>query len=63
MDQRINHSRGVSTTAAGAGPVSCATSEGAATEAPARAPYTSPRLERLGSWRALTLQQSVPIFP
>lgn len=29
----------------------------------ARAPYTRPALEPLGSWRALTLQQSVPIFP
>jgi len=28
-----------------------------------RLPYASPRLERLGAWRALTLQQSVPIFP
>jgi hypothetical protein len=28
-----------------------------------RLPYASPRLERLGSWSALTLQQSVPIFP
>ncbi|HEX6939586.1 MAG TPA: hypothetical protein VF158_09245 [Longimicrobiales bacterium] len=25
--------------------------------------YEPPRLERLGAWRALTLQQSVPIFP
>jgi hypothetical protein len=39
-------------------------SSGAATvEANARAPYTSPVLERLGNWSALTLQQSVPIFP
>lgn len=29
----------------------------------ARAPYAPPRLERLGAWSALTLQQSVPIFP
>ncbi len=28
-----------------------------------RLPYTPPRLERLGPWSALTLQQSVPIFP
>ena len=28
-----------------------------------RRPYTPPRLERLGAWRALTLQQSVPIGP
>jgi hypothetical protein len=26
-----------------------------------RAPYVQPRLERLGNWRALTLQQSVPV--
>lgn len=28
-----------------------------------RAAYSPPVLERLGAWRALTLQQSVPIFP
>ena len=28
-----------------------------------RRPYAPPRLERLGEWSALTLQQSVPIFP
>jgi hypothetical protein len=28
-----------------------------------RAAYLTPRLERLGAWSALTLQQSVPIFP
>ncbi|HEX7051069.1 MAG TPA: hypothetical protein VF188_12750 [Longimicrobiales bacterium] len=28
-----------------------------------RAPYAPPVLERLGVWRALTLQQSVPISP
>lgn len=28
-----------------------------------RAPYTPPALEALGTWRALTLQQSVPIGP
>lgn len=28
-----------------------------------RLPYTPPRLERLGGWSALTLQQSVVIFP
>jgi len=28
-----------------------------------RLPYTPPRLERLGPWSALTLQQSVQIFP
>jgi hypothetical protein len=32
-------------------------------EQPARAPYTPPRLERLGEWSALTLQQSIPIGP
>jgi hypothetical protein len=26
-----------------------------------RAPYTTPRLEPLGAWRHLTLQQSVPL--
>jgi hypothetical protein len=52
MDERMSQSSAISTTPAGV-----------ATDAPARAPYTSPRLERLGSWRALTLQQSVPIFP
>ncbi|HEY7237281.1 MAG TPA: hypothetical protein VH539_24205 [Gemmatimonadaceae bacterium] len=26
-----------------------------------RAPYTTPRLEPLGTWRARTLQQSVPL--
>lgn len=31
--------------------------------APLRAPYTAPRLESLGRWRALTLQQSIPIGP
>jgi hypothetical protein len=29
----------------------------------ARRPYTPPRLERLGEWSALTLQQSIPIGP
>lgn len=29
----------------------------------ARAAYVAPRLERLGAWKALTLQQSVPIGP
>lgn len=28
-----------------------------------RAPYAPPALERLGEWSALTLQQSIPIFP
>ena len=28
-----------------------------------RAPYVPPMLERLGSWEAVTLQMSVPIFP
>ncbi len=28
-----------------------------------RRAYTAPCLERLGVWSALTLQQSVPIFP
>jgi hypothetical protein len=28
-----------------------------------RAPYERPELEHLGSWSALTLQQSVPIGP
>jgi len=28
-----------------------------------RAAYEPPRLEHLGSWQALTLQQSIPIFP
>lgn len=32
-------------------------------DAPPRAPYATPKLERLGAWSALTLQQSVPIFP
>ncbi len=32
-------------------------------EPPPRAPYTPPRLERLGEWSALTLQQSIPVFP
>lgn len=27
-----------------------------------RRPYTPPRLERLGEWSALTLQQTIPIF-
>lgn len=35
---------------------------GAASTAP-RAPYAPPTFERLGPWQALTLQQSVPIFP
>jgi hypothetical protein len=26
-------------------------------------PYEAPRLERLGEWSALTLQQSIPIGP
>jgi hypothetical protein len=40
-------------------------SDGAAASprACARAAYVPPRLERLGAWNALTLQQSVPIFP
>jgi len=25
--------------------------------------YVPPRLERLGGWQAVTLQQSIPIFP
>ncbi len=29
----------------------------------ARRAYTPPRLERLGKWSALTLQQSIPIGP
>jgi hypothetical protein len=29
----------------------------------ARRPYTPPRLERLGEWSALTLQQSIPTGP
>jgi hypothetical protein len=29
----------------------------------ARRHYTPPRLERLGEWSALTLQQSIPIGP
>jgi hypothetical protein len=29
----------------------------------ARRPYTPPRLECLGEWSALTLQQSIPIGP
>ncbi len=37
--------------------------EGCNARAEARAPYTAPRLERLGTWSALTLQQTVPIFP
>lgn len=28
-----------------------------------REPYVPPVLERLGEWSALTLQQSIPIFP
>lgn len=28
-----------------------------------RLPYAPARLERLGEWSALTLQQSIPIFP
>lgn len=28
---------------------------------PARRPYAAPSLEHLGTWSALTLQQSVPI--
>jgi hypothetical protein len=28
-----------------------------------RAQYTAPRLESLGAWQALTLQQSIPIGP
>ena len=31
--------------------------------APVRAPYVPPRLDHLGEWSALTLQQSIPIFP
>lgn len=31
--------------------------------AASRAPYSQPTLERLGAWSALTLQQSIPIFP
>jgi len=34
-----------------------------ATERTARASYSPPRLERVGAWSALTLQQSIPIFP
>jgi hypothetical protein len=33
------------------------------TEPRARRPYPPPRLEPLGAWSALTLQQSIPIFP
>lgn len=28
-----------------------------------RRAYAPPHLERLGAWSALTLQQSIPIFP
>ena len=34
-----------------------------ATEPTSRAPYSPPRLERVGAWSAHTLQQSVSIFP
>lgn len=34
-----------------------------AKEPTSRVPYSPPRLERVGAWSALTLQQSVPIFP
>lgn len=29
----------------------------------ARRPYTPPRLEPMGAWSALTMQQSIPLFP
>ncbi|HEX7050117.1 MAG TPA: hypothetical protein VF188_07960 [Longimicrobiales bacterium] len=45
-------------TAAPPGPV-----EAVGSERSGRAPYVAPRVERLGAWTALTLQQSVPIFP
>jgi hypothetical protein len=32
-------------------------------EASTRRPYTPPRLERLGEWSALTLQQSIGVGP
>jgi hypothetical protein len=31
-------------------------------ESPKKAPYVAPKLEKLGAWQAVTLQQSVPIF-
>jgi len=46
-----------------AGAAADATPPSDATPVKPLAPYTPPVLERLGSWRALTLQQSVPIFP
>ena len=32
-------------------------------ESDARVPYSPPVLEPLGTWQAVTLQQSIPIFP
>lgn len=36
---------------------------GSAAETTTRFPFTPPRLERLGEWNVLTLQQSIPIGP
>ena len=47
---------------AGSQPISPATTP-ATTSSSERAQYTAPRLESLGAWQALTLQQSIPIGP
>lgn len=39
------------------------TTDPAAPEQTLRRPYAPPRLEPLGAWSALTLQQTVPIGP
>lgn len=44
-------------------PVAAQAPVSALPESTGRAAYATPRLERLGSWNALTLQQSIPIFP
>lgn len=49
--------------AAGDAPKPLSAVRGAIAHPAARAPYAPPALERLGEWTALTLQQSVPIFP
>jgi hypothetical protein len=51
------------TAASGRGPATPDPARSETGQPSTRAPYTRPVLEHLGSWTALTLQQSVPIFP
>ncbi len=56
---RENRPAGVVCPRATPAPVPCP----CGTERRGRLPYQAPRLEALGPWKALTLQQTVPIGP